>query len=550
MARRRGTQTTIIMILCAFIAYGLVVEVRRASHLGQLRFQDFSGEDAMPAFTTTNSNTLPYPREVWAGGWNNRPNRDNLTSEVRNLLGGESVAKLAMLCGRVMYNTLTHSITSHGLDDWAFVSTGDIPEMWIRDSAVQMAIYIPLLRRRPALRRLLEGTIRTQAYFTVQDPYANSFYSKWKSPNMLEKADRELGRGGWTGTRNYELDSGAYFIHMLWNYYASGVYGPDQLLAETVIFDAVSVLVDTWTTEQYHEDLSKYRYVELTRAGLGTPTAYTGMSWTGFRPSDDQTTYGYSIPSNIYAAAALQRALELNARIWKNDDLRQRAERLLSGIEEGIREFGVVQVEDGTDVYAYEVDGLGGISTNMDDANVPSLLSIPLLGWSGYNKTIYANTRARLLSSETNEFYFEGAGLHGIGSPHTGPSRVWPLAIIVRALTAGDNTTEIAQELKQLLITQCGSGTMHESVNVLNKDECTRPVFQWANAAAVTAIEALLGVDCDSEAEKLRHHMILKREKEENAPPVKPIYAYYFETLESHISRDQPSEALTTTYRK
>lgn len=28
-----------------------------------------------------------------------------------------------------------------------------------------------------------------------------------------------IGRGGWTGTRNYELDSGGYFMSMVWNYF-------------------------------------------------------------------------------------------------------------------------------------------------------------------------------------------------------------------------------------------------------------------------------------------------------------------------------------------
>ena len=126
------------------------------------------------------------------------------------------------------------------------------------------------------------------------------------------------------------------------------------------------------------------------------------------------------------------------------------------------------------------------------------------------------------------------------------------MAIIVRALTAGDNTTEIAGEFDQLLLTQCGSGTMHESVDVFNKNFCTRPVFQWANAAAVAAIEALLGIDCDSEAEKLRLNRILQREKKAVASPVKPVYSYYFETLESHIARDKPSEALLmeTQYKR
>ena len=38
----------------------------------------------------------------------------------------------------------------------------------IRDSAVQMGLYLPYVGRRPALRRLVEGTLRSQALFTTQ----------------------------------------------------------------------------------------------------------------------------------------------------------------------------------------------------------------------------------------------------------------------------------------------------------------------------------------------------------------------------------------------
>ena len=40
-------------------------------------------------------------------------------------------------------------------------------------------------------------------------------------------------------------------------------------------------------------------------------------------------------------------------------------------------------------IYAYEVDGLGRNLTDFDDANVPSLLSMPLLGWKGYDQKVY-----------------------------------------------------------------------------------------------------------------------------------------------------------------
>jgi meiotically up-regulated gene 157 (Mug157) protein len=48
------------------------------------------------------------------------------------------------------------------------VLTGDIHAVWLRDSAVQMATYIPRIARRPALRQTLEGAIRAQAYFILQ----------------------------------------------------------------------------------------------------------------------------------------------------------------------------------------------------------------------------------------------------------------------------------------------------------------------------------------------------------------------------------------------
>ena len=55
------------------------------------------------------------------------------------------------------------------------------------------------------------------------------------------------GRGGWVGVRNFELDSGAYYLNLLWNWYLTpGLYRPDRLLEEPLIFDAANLLVDIW----------------------------------------------------------------------------------------------------------------------------------------------------------------------------------------------------------------------------------------------------------------------------------------------------------------
>jgi meiotically up-regulated gene 157 (Mug157) protein len=110
----------------------------------------------------------------------------------------------------------------------------------------------------------------------VQDPYANSYFLRWRKTSELKKDERVLGRGGWVSTRNYELDSGAYFIHLLWNLFSLPGYGRSVLLLEPGIFEAASLLVDVWTTELWHEERSSYRYSELPREGRGPASNYTG----------------------------------------------------------------------------------------------------------------------------------------------------------------------------------------------------------------------------------------------------------------------------------
>ncbi len=49
-------------------------------------------------------------------------------------------------------------------------ATGDIDDMWLRDSSVQLAIYLPRVRSHPALRGVFEGMLRTQAFYILQVP--------------------------------------------------------------------------------------------------------------------------------------------------------------------------------------------------------------------------------------------------------------------------------------------------------------------------------------------------------------------------------------------
>lgn len=345
------------------------------------------------------------------------------SAEVSALLSPNETERALSLCGKFMYSSLDRAIYLKDMGHDAFVATGDIDAMWTRDSVVQMSIYLKHISSRPWLRFIVEGAIRRNAFNIIQDPYANAYEHKWKDPSKLDFKDQVIGRGGFVSTRNYELDSGAYFLTHLYDYqFSASIYRPEALLGETMVFEAVETLVNLWILEQNHDKLSPYRYFELPNEGQGSPTGYTGMTWTGFRPSDDACKYGYLIPANIHAAGALQRVLILNDRIWRSDDLARKVSKLLSDIEEGINKYGIVKGKSGEPIYAYEVDGLGHSLTMFDDSNVPSLLSIPLLGWDGYNREAYLNTRNYLLS-KANTYYFEGSVFKGIGSPHT-PAKV------------------------------------------------------------------------------------------------------------------------------
>ena len=55
----------------------------------------------------------------------------------------------------------------------------------------------------------------------------------------------------------------------------------------------------------------------------------------------------------------------------------------------------------------------------MDDANMPSLLSLPIYGYLNQTDEIYARTRAAVLSSR-NPWSSNGTAGAGVGSPHTG----------------------------------------------------------------------------------------------------------------------------------
>ena len=140
-------------------------------------------------------------------------------------------------------------------------------------------------------------------------------------------------------------------------------------------------------------------------------------------------------------------------------------------------------------MYAYETDGFGNYNL-MDDANSPSLLAIPYLGYCDASDPIYQNTRRFILSKE-NPYYYEGTAAKGIGSPHTPNNYIWHISLSMQALTSTDEE-EIRACMDTIARTHAGTNFMHEGFDVNDPSNFTREWFAWANTLFAQTVEALV----------------------------------------------------------
>ncbi len=405
---------------------------------------------------------------------------NNFIEQSKLTIKDEEVAWLFENCYPNTLDTTVDFEILQGKPD-TYVITGDIDAMWLRDSTAQITPYLPFVKEDEALAKLVEGVIHRQKKCIILDSYANAFYKDPKKESEW-KSDLTTMQPG-THERKWEIDSLCYPIRLAYKYW--------ELTGKVEVFDDqwVSVIQKTLITfkeQQRKENNGPYTFQRTTAwatdgvplGGYGYPVNPVGLICSMFRPSDDATIFPFLIPSNCFAVVSLRQAAELLNKVKNNKKLAADCLQLATEVDKAIQQYGIVHHEKFGKIYAYEVNGHGSFNL-MDDANVPSLLSLPYLGYLNSEDPIYQNTRKFVLSS-SNPFFYKGIKGEGIGGPHAGANMIWPLSIIMRALTS-KSKEEVTFCLKMLKNTHANTGFMHESFHKDDANNFTRKWFAWAN---------------------------------------------------------------------
>eukprot|EP01103_Thecamoeba_quadrilineata_P007993 TRINITY_DN1779_c0_g1_i2.p1 TRINITY_DN1779_c0_g1~~TRINITY_DN1779_c0_g1_i2.p1 ORF type:complete len:443 (+),score=72.71 TRINITY_DN1779_c0_g1_i2:232-1560(+) len=411
---------------------------------------------------------------------------------------------LGILFGNCLPNTLDTTVQNftanssyYGGGPDTFVITGDITAMWLRDSSGQVYPYVDYVTQDPELQTLILGVIGRQIRSINIDQYANAFnYQPTPNgPHMNDIVTPPMTDALYES--KYELDSLAWVLRLMSHYWevteddsfcnSNWTKAMETVLA-TIEYQQ-KPLTEMETTDELYYSFQRQTYsqIDTTMQSLGQPAAYCGLSRSPFRPSDDAQILPYPIAANAMASVSLSglsRLASAEGGACYNLSIAEKAATLSKQLRQAVIEHGIVLHPSGRRVFAYEVDCYGS-HTIMDDANVPSLLSLPYLGFLDSEgdeelKEVYQNTREILLA-DTQPYYFAGTEAAGIGSPHTGYEYIWPLSLIIQASTSEDDK-EISGLLDVLKSTTADTGFMHESFYKNNASDYSRSWFAWANS--------------------------------------------------------------------
>lgn len=393
--------------------------------------------------------------------------------------------ELAWMFENCYPNTLDTTVNFRMVDGKpdTFVITGDIDAMWLRDSSAQVWPYLPLAAQDPGLSRMIEGIIRRQTACILIDPYANAFMPDPRSAPLSWAVHDKTEMHPGVGERKWEIDSLCYTVRLAHGYWKNT---HNSSPFDDRWHQAALTILKTFRVQQRKDGPGPYSFQRESTAptetqflsGYGNPARPNGLIHSMFRPSDDACLYPLFVPANLFAVTALRYLAELFEANYRDTANAAECRNLAAEIQRALHQNARIQSARHGEIWAYEIDGYGN-RLFMDDANAPSLLSLPYLDCCPVDDPIYLRSRAAVWSPD-NPYFFQGKAGQGIGGPHEGLGMIWPMSILLRALTTHDSS-EILACLRTIKATHAGTGFIHESFQQDDAAHFTRPWFAWAN---------------------------------------------------------------------
>ncbi|TFK76098.1 hypothetical protein BDN72DRAFT_756746 [Pluteus cervinus] len=433
---------------------------------------------------------LPYMRPDPACRTFNSSAVEKVITDMKGLIKDPDIARLFE---NTFPNTLDTTVKYFSKDkNLAFIITGDITAQWLRDTANQFAHYHDLLGQDPELATLVKAVINNEARYVAQYPYCGSFQPPPESG--LPTSHNDWADGVTVNPpidRNivfeckYEIDSLCGFLKLSRSYWQAtkdtSFINDNWKAAVDQIFRVIYEQSQS-TFDDNFNFISYYNWTggdgalspRVPNFGNNEPKAYTGLVGTHHRPSDDLSHFPFLVPANAMLSVELGHLADMLQASGKLSNITQQSRQLSNRIRDAIWK---TTIADG--VFAYETNGFGGRYV-MDDANVPSLLSLPYLGFLDKHHPVYVATK-NVIFSKKNPYYAAGKSFNGIGGPHVDPWHPWPMSHVSK-IFGSDNDAEILNSLYLIANNTNGLGLIHESQSIYSDSDYTRNWFAWANS--------------------------------------------------------------------
>jgi len=342
------------------------------------------------------------------------------------------------------------------------------------------------------LAHLIKAVINNESRYVAQYPYCGAFQPPPESglaPSSNNYAEGVTVNPPVNDTIvfecKYEIDSLCGFLKLSRSYYNatkdSSFMNTEWKAAINQIFRVINEQSQPTFDENFNF-ISFFNWTggggslspSIKNLGNGEPKAYTGLVGTHHRPSDDEVVFAFLTPANAMLSVELTHLANMLDATGQLHNVSEQAKEWSSRIHDAVWKTTVVD-----NIFAYETNGFGGRYV-MDDANVPSLLSLPYLGFLDRSDPAYIATR-KLLLSRNNPYYVVGKTFNGVGGPHIDAWNPWPMSHI-SAIFGTDDDQEILNSLYIIANNTNGLGLIHESKSIYNSTMYTRSWFAWANS--------------------------------------------------------------------